>query len=159
PVPDINRLNPNDIESITVLKGANAAALYGSEGVNGALMITTKKGRAGSQRVTFSNTTTFSNAFLLPKAQKEFGQGQNGVYDPLQSESWGPRFDGSLKDFGPKLPDGSQPQNVYAALDRDNRLDLFQTGVNVQNDVSFAGGDEHPANFFALQDVSIKGIL
>jgi len=159
PVPDINRLNPNDIESITVLKGANAAALYGSEGVNGALMITTKKGRAGSQRVTFSNTTTFSNAFLLPKAQKEFGQGQNGVYDPLQSESWGPRFDGSLKDFGPKLPDGSQPQNVYAALDRDNRLDLFQTGVNVQNDLSFSGGDENTTYFFSLQDVSIKGIL
>ena len=159
PVPDINRLNPNDIESITVLKGANAAALYGSEGVNGALMITTKKGIAGNQRVTFSNTTTFSKVFLLPGAQKEFGQGQNGVYDPLQSESWGPRFDGTIKDFGPKLPDGTQPQNLYAALERDNRLDLFQTGVNVQNDLSFSGGDENTTYFFSLQDVSIKGIL
>ena len=159
PVPDINRLNPNDIESITVLKGANAAALYGSEGVNGALMITTKKGTAGSQRVTFGNTTTFSKVFLLPKAQKEFGQGQNGVYDPLQSESWGPRFDGTMKDFGPKLPDGTQPQNLYSALERDNRLDLFQTGVNVQNDLSFSGGDENTTYFFSLQDVSIKGIL
>lgn len=159
PVPDINRLNPNDIESITVLKGANAAALYGSEGVNGALMITTKKGRAGSQRVSFSNTTTFSKVFLLPKAQKEFGQGQNGVYDPMQSESWGPRFDGTMKDFGPMLPDGTQPQNLYAALEKDNRLDLFQTGVNVQNDLSFSGGDENTTYFFSLQDVSIKGIL
>src|SRR5690606_5172530 len=159
PVPDINRLNPNDIESITVLKGANAAALYGSEGVNGALMITTKRGRAGSQRVSFSNTTTFSKVFLLPRAQKEFGQGQNGTYDPLQSESWGPRFDGTVKDFGPKLPDGSQPQNLYSALERDNRLDLFQTGVNMQNDLSFSGGDENSTYFFSLQDVSIKGIL
>src|SRR5690606_29761924 len=118
PVPDISRINPNDIESITVLKGANAAALYGSEGVNGALMITTKKGTAGNERVTFSNTTTFSKVFLLPKAQTEFGQGQNGVYDRLQSESWGPRFDGTMQDFGPLLPDGTQPQIRYAAPDR-----------------------------------------
>src|SRR5690554_4433819 len=110
PLPDISRLNPNDIESITVLKGANAAALYGSEGVNGALMITTKTGNQNDNRVSFSNTTTFSSVFLLPKAQNRFGQGQNGVYDPLQSESWGPAFDGSIKDFGPPLPDGSQPQ-------------------------------------------------
>jgi len=159
PVPDISRLNPNDIESITVLKGANAAALYGSEGVNGALMISTKKGSAGNQRVSFSNSTTFSKVFLLPKAQKEFGQGQNGVYDKLQSESWGPRFDGSIKDFGPLLPDGTQPQNIYAASGKDNRLDLFQTGVNFQNDLSFSGGDEKSTYFFSLQDVAIKGIL
>ncbi|HLW20348.1 MAG TPA: SusC/RagA family TonB-linked outer membrane protein [Cyclobacteriaceae bacterium] len=159
PVPDISRINPNDIESITVLKDANAAALYGSEGVNGALMITTKKGTAGNERVTFSNTTTFSKVFLLPKAQTEFGQGQNGVYDRLQSESWGPRFDGTMQDFGPLLPDGTQPQIRYAAPDRDNRLDLFQTGVNFQNDLSFSGGDEKSTYFFSLQDVSIKGIL
>lgn len=79
PVPNINRLNPNDIESITVLKGANAAALYGSEGVNGALMITTKSGSRGSNSVNVSNTTTFSNAFLLPTAQTTYGQGVNGA--------------------------------------------------------------------------------
>lgn len=159
PIPDISRLNPNDIESITVLKGANAAALYGSEGVNGALMITTKKGTVGQQRVSFNNTTTFSKVFLLPDAQNRFGQGQNGDYDPLQSESWGPAFDGSLKDFGPVLPDGTQPQNLFAAPESDNRLDLFQTGVNVQNDLSFSGGDENSTYFLSLQDVSIKGIL
>ena len=159
PVPDISRLNPNDIENITVLKGANAAALYGSEGVNGALMITTKTGNQNDNRVSFSNTTTFSNVFLLPKAQTTFGQGQNGVYDPLQSEAWGPAFDGSIKDFGPSLPDGTQPQLLFAAPERDNRLDLFQTGVNVQNDLSFSGGDEKTTYFFSVQDVSIKGIL
>ncbi|HSI75570.1 MAG TPA: SusC/RagA family TonB-linked outer membrane protein [Lunatimonas sp.] len=159
PIPDISRLNPNDIESITVLKGANAAALYGSEGVNGALMITTKRGTKGNTRVTFSNTTTFSDAFLLPNAQKEFGQGQNGVYDPLQQEAWGPRFDGTMRDFGPALPDGTQPQLRYAAPDRDNRLDLFQRGVNMQNDISFSGGDDNSSYFLSLQDVRITGIL
>lgn len=159
PVPDISRLNPNDIETLTVLKGANAAALYGSEGVNGALMITTKNGSAGRDKVRFSNTTTFSNVFLLPKAQNEFGQGQNGIYDPLQSESWGPRFDGTMKDFGPPLADGSQPQNIFAAPEDDNRLDIFQTGLNIQNDISFSGGDEKTTYYFSLQDVVIKGVL
>lgn len=158
PVPSISRLNPNDIESITVLKGANAAALYGSEGVNGAIMITTRRGQ-GHGEVTFSNTTTFSNVFLLPPAQRKFGQGNNGVYDPEQYESWGPAFDGSIRDFGPVLPDGSQPQLTYAAPDRDNRLDLFTTGVNVQNDLSFSGGDERSTYFLSLQDVRISGII
>lgn len=159
PVPDISRLNPNDIESVTVLKGANAAALYGSEGVNGALMISTKQGNRGKGRVSFGHTTTFSDVFLLPPAQTQFGQGVNDVYNATQAESWGPAFDGSLKDFGPKLPDGTQPQHLYAAPARDNRLDLFQTGVNMQNDLSFSGGDEKTTYFFSVQDATIKGII
>lgn len=159
PVPEIGRLNPNDIESITVLKGANAAALYGSEGVNGALMITTKRGRKGNDRITYSNATTFNQVFLLPKAQTEFGQGQNGMYDPLQSESWGPRFDGSMREFGPKLPDGSQPMNLYAAPEKDNRLGLFKTGMTMQNDFSFSGGDDASTYFLSLQHVNNSGIL
>ncbi len=159
PVPHINRLNPNDIESITVLKGSNAAALYGSDGVNGALMITTKQGSGGTEKVSFSHTTSFSNVFLLPEAQNEFGQGQNGVYLPIQSEAWGPRFDGTMRDFGPKLPDGTQPQLLYVAPSYDNRLDLFQTGVQMQNDISFSGGNENNTYFLSIQDVRISGIL
>lgn len=159
PVPDISRLNPNDIESITVLKGANAAALYGSEGANGALMITTKTGTRGRGTIQFSNTTTFSSVFLLPPAQTQFGQGVNGVYDPTQVESWGPAFDGTTKDFGPVLPNGTRHQVLYAAPDRDNRLSLFQTGVNQQNDLSFSGGDEKTTYFFSLQNAQIKGII
>ncbi|CAG5068089.1 TonB-dependent receptor SusC [Dyadobacter sp. CECT 9623] len=159
PVPDISRINPNDIESVTVLKGANAAALYGSEGVNGALMVTTKTGNRDKGRVTFGHTTTFSNVYMLPPAQTQYGQGVNGVYNATQAESWGPAFDGSMKDFGPKLPDGTQPQALYAAPGSDNRLDLFQTGVNMQNDISFSGGDEKTTYFFSVQDAAIKGII
>lgn len=159
PVPNINRLNPNDIESITVLKGANAAALYGSEGVNGALMITTKTGQKGRTVVKFSNTTLFSQVFMLPPQQNRFGQGSNGVYDPLMHESWGPAFDGTVKNFGGVLPDGSQPTQLYAAPSRDNRLDLFQTGITQQNDLSFSGGDEKSTYFLSLQHASIKGII
>ncbi len=159
PVPEIGRLNPNDIESITVLKGANAAALYGSEGVNGAIMITTKNGTKDKGRVTFGHTTTFSQVFMLPPAQTKFGQGVNGVYSPTQYESWGPSFDGTLKPIGTALPNGTIPEITYAAPSRDNRLDLFQTGVNMQNDVSFSGGDDKSTYFFSLQNVDIKGII
>lgn len=159
PIPSISRLNPNDIESITVLKGANAAALYGSEGVNGAIMITTRRGHEDRGEVQFSHTTTFSNVFLLPPAQTKYGQGNNGVYDPLQYESWGPEFDGTMRDFGPALPDGSQPQLLYAAPSKDNRLNLFQTGVNVQNDISFSGGNDKSTYFLSAQNVAIKGVI
>ncbi len=159
PIPNINRLNPNDIESITVLKGANAAALYGSEGVNGAIMITTKRGQAGQGEVSFSNTTTFSNVYLLPKAQTTYGQGLNGSYVPTTYESWGPAFDGSMQPFGNPLPDGTQPMIHFAAPDRDNRLNLFQTGVNLQNDISFSGGDEVSTYFLSAQHVHQKGIM
>ncbi|WP_316842434.1 SusC/RagA family TonB-linked outer membrane protein [Pedobacter gandavensis] len=159
PVPDIGRLNPNDIENITVLKGANAAALYGSEGVNGALMITTKKGQRGRGTVNYSNTTTFSNVYLLPPAQTQFGQGQNGVYSPTEYESWGPAFDGSIKDLGLKLPNGVQPTALYAAPSKDNRLDMFQTGRTLQNDLSFSGGDENSTYYFSVQNVNIKGVI
>jgi TonB-linked SusC/RagA family outer membrane protein len=159
PVPDIGRLNPNDIESITVLKGANAAALYGSEGVNGAIMITTKSGQRGRGSVSFSNTTTFSNAYLLPTAQTIYGQGSNGNYNPETFESWGDKFDGQMRPWGPKLPNGTQPQLLYAAPASDNRLDLFQTGINVQNDISFSGGDERSTYYLSAQQVHQTGII
>ncbi len=159
PVPSIGRINPNDIEDITVLKGANAAALYGSEGVNGAIMITTKQGVKGKGTVTFSNTTTFSKVMLLPPAQNQFGQGVNGAYIATQYESWGPAYDGSTRPFGGLLPDGTQPQQLYTAPSKDNRLALFDTGLNIQNDLSFSGADDRSTYFFSLQDVSIKGII
>lgn len=158
PVPDIARLNPNDIASITVLKGSNAAALYGSEGVNGALMITTKKGQRGVGEISVSNTTNFSRVFFLPPAQNRFGQGANGVYSPIISDSWGPAFDGTQKDFGPTI-NGFQPQALYAATKKDNRLQTFDTGVTSQSDISFSGGDDNGTYYMSVQDVRIKGII
>jgi len=158
PLPDITRVNPNDIQDITVLKGANAAALYGSEGVNGAIMITTKSGKSDRGQINFSNSTTFSNVFLLPPAQVEFGQGQNGIYSPVANESWGDKFNGEERDFG--LPiNGVQPTKRYEAPSKDNRLGFFDTGITTQNDISFSGGDTESSYFMSLQDVRIKGII
>lgn len=159
PVPNIGRLNSNDIASITVLKGASAAALYGSEGVNGAIMITTKQGKPGRSSVSFDHTTTFSNVYLLPPAQTEYGQGAEGVYSPTIYESWGPKFDGTDKPFGNPLPNGEQVYVKYQAPAKDNRLDLFQTGLNVQNNVSFSGGDAVGSYFFSAQHVHQTGVI
>ncbi|WP_255474153.1 SusC/RagA family TonB-linked outer membrane protein [Pontibacter qinzhouensis] len=158
PIPDINRLNPNDIESVNVLKGANAAAIYGSDGVNGVLMITTKKGRAGAQSISFNNTTTIETIARLPEQQAEFGQGMNGVYDPLQYQSWGPRYDGEIRPVGATLADGSVWQLPYSAV-KDGRKKFFDTGITTQNDLSFAGGDDNSTYYFSLQDVLTKGIV
>ncbi len=158
PIPSINRLNPNDIESINVLKGANAAALYGSEGVNGALIITTKKGQAGKQSISFSNTTLFEQVSKLPKQQNEFGQGMNGAYDPLQYQSWGPRFDGEMRPVGPELPDGTQWELPYQAVE-DGKRSFFNTGITFQNNLALSGGDERSTYYFSVQDVMTKGIV
>lgn len=159
PVPSIGRLNSNDIASITVLKGASAAALYGSEGVNGAIMITTKQGKPGRSTVTFDHTTTFSNVYLLPPAQTIYGQGADGIYSPTIYESWGPAFDGSEKPFGDPLPNGEQVYMKYAVPSKDNRLELFQTGVNIQNNISFSGGDANSSYFMSAQHIKQTGVI
>lgn len=158
PVPDINRLNPNDIESINVLKGANAAAVYGSEGVNGVLMITTKKGRAGRQKISVSNTTLFETIMRLPEQQTIYGNGVNGVYSPTEYRSWGPAYDGSIKPVGTVLPDGSQWELPYTA-GKDSRKDFFNTGISTQTDISVSGGDEISTFFLSAQNVSATGII
>ena len=144
PVPEISRLNPGDIESITILKGANAAALYGSEGVNGALIIVTKSGEGSKGRVSFRQSTSLSEVYLLPKAQTEFGQGLDGIYSPSEYQSWGPVFDGT---------------NGYSARKRDVRKELFTTGINIQNDLSFSKETGDDRYYLSLQNVTVKGII
>ena len=144
PVPEISRLNPGDIESITILKGANAAALYGSEGVNGALIIVTKSGEGIKGRVSFRQSTSLSEVYLLPKAQTEFGQGLDGIYSPSEYQSWGPSFDGT---------------NNYSARKRDVRKELFTTGINIQNDLSFSKETGDDRYYLSLQNITVKGII
>ena len=93
-------INPNDIESITVLKGTSASSLYGSVAKNGAILITTKKGRAGKIQVSFTSSFNWSVVGKLPDEQKEFGQGWGGVSDITQNGSWGPALDGKMTSLG-----------------------------------------------------------
>jgi TonB-linked SusC/RagA family outer membrane protein len=99
-------VNPDDVESMTVLKGASATALYGSRGNNGVIIIKTKSGRAGQSTVSFSTSMTFEDPLRLPDYQNVYGQGLNGEFEFLDGngggvrdgvdESWGPKMDGQL---------------------------------------------------------------
>ncbi len=100
---NISNLNPEDIESISVLKGASAAALYGGNAANGVILITTKKGKKGVTNVDFSSNITFENPISLPEKQTSYGQGYGGVANTNVNDDWGPLItngsDAYLKDF------------------------------------------------------------
>lgn len=141
-------LNPQDIESLTVLKGPNAAALYGSRAAHGVVLITTKSGK--NQKglgISFSTGITISQVTTLPRFQNSFGQGSNGRFSFVDGkgggindgvdESWGPRLDGRLipqfYSNGEAVPFVAHPDNVK---------DFFNTGVTYDNSVSVAKSDE-----------------
>ena len=116
-------INPEDIESISVLTGAAAAALYGSEAANGAVMITTKKGEAGALKVTLSSNTEFLNPFVLPEFQNRYGTGLNGVRSGSNIYSWGERL-------APSARYGYTPN------------DFFETGHVYTNAFTLSGGTD-----------------
>lgn len=159
----LNSLNPNDVESVNVLKGANAAALYGSEASNGVILVTTKRGQTdGSGSVTFTNTTMFNRLSYFPKLQNQFGGGTNQdafgfpEYTPYENQNYGDRYDGSLRPLGRTLPDGSIQMATYQ--DRANqKKDFFDTGVDEQNDVTFSSGDQKGSVFVNAQRLDSKG--
>ena len=142
-------IDPNNIESISVLKGPNAAALYGSRAANGAIVITTKKGHVGGGLgITASVATTFETPLRLPDYQDLYGQGFGGQFQYVDGtgsgvadhfdESWGPRLECSQSQLidqvtGPAQPWCPQPDNVR---------DFFETGVTVNTNVALARSDE-----------------
>lgn len=157
----LNRLNPNDVEDITVLKGASAASLYGPDGVNGVIYVKTKRGsKSGAPQVTVSNSTQFESVQFLPKFQTQFGTGSSvdangiGVYDPYENQQYGDPYDGSTREIGRPLPDGTIQTAPYA-YNKKGRLNFFETGVTMQNDVSFSAKDF----YLSVQDVKINGTL
>ncbi|RZK63592.1 MAG: SusC/RagA family TonB-linked outer membrane protein, partial [Pedobacter sp.] len=161
PVPKdvLAALNPNDVEDVTVLKGANAASLYGSEGVNGVLIVTTKKGKNGNNQVNFSSTTSLETVAYMPKMQESFGNGYDlNTYVPYENTSWGPKYDGSIVTVGPTLANGAEWKLPYSAIENE-KMNFWDTGRTFQNDLSFSGGDDKSTYFFSVQDVKIKGII
>ncbi|TMI66082.1 MAG: SusC/RagA family TonB-linked outer membrane protein [Bacteroidetes bacterium] len=165
PVPQntINYLNPNDIESVTVLKGGQAATLYGSDGVNGALVITTKKGQ-GKPQVSFTHSSNFESVSFLPDFNTTHGMGshygttQEQNYRPFENQQYGDAYDGSIRAIGRVLEDGSVLQVPYQNNDK-NREAFWETGYTGQNDVSVSGGDASSSYYFSFQDVKTKGVV
>ncbi|GAA4332021.1 SusC/RagA family TonB-linked outer membrane protein [Flaviaesturariibacter amylovorans] len=136
----LNDLNPADVESITILKGTAAASLYGSQAKNGAVMITTKRGRAGKLRVGIASAATFSKVGMLPTPQDQFGQGWDGTFIPIENGSWGPRLDGRERLWG-SVVDNSQLLKPFAFV-KNNIRDFYETGAELNNTVSLSGGSD-----------------
>jgi TonB-linked SusC/RagA family outer membrane protein len=157
----LGNINPEDIEDIQVLNGASAAALYGSDASNGAMIITTKRGKAGKTEIKVSNTTTFESVSYLPKLQKEFGSGttpdQPPVYTPYENQQYGPRFDGTTRLIGKPLQDGSQQSVRYSPTDA--RTEFWETGVTNQTDFSVSGGDDRSSIFASAQYFNQKSTV
>lgn len=124
-------INPEDVESMTVLKGASAAALYGSRAGNGVILITTKKGRQNpGLGVTITGTVAFTTEFTRPKMQNQYGQGTLGEYDNTLETSWGPKITGQSVT---KWDDSTAPLQAF-----DNVKGFFNTGVTDTENVTFS---------------------
>lgn len=151
-------INPEDIAEVSVLKGANAAAIYGSQGVNGVILITTKKGKQGRGQVSYNNSTVFEQVGWLPKFQEEFGAGDNGVFQPYEIRSWGPRYDGQMVKVGPVLPDGTQWELPYSPI-KNQKAQFFDIGLSEQNSLTFSGADAKSSFYMSAQHAKTKGII
>lgn len=134
-------INPEDIQSMSVLKGAAASALYGSRAANGVIIITTKKGAEGTTRVNFSSKYSYSWANRLPKQQSTYGRGfynEAGVFSDYTTDSWGKQIDGT----------------VY-----DNIGDFFRGSSTYDNNVSVAGGSKNGSFYLSASNFDQSGIV
>jgi TonB-linked SusC/RagA family outer membrane protein len=168
----LNDINPSDIASVQVLKGASAAALWGSRAANGVIVITTKQGQSGDAKITFSSTYSFDQISERIPRQNVWGQGQNGSYSPSKAESWG--------DYIPDRAGGadivnnsggfftSQNGTAYYPITTKNSRETFieenfnaafQTGTFWQNDLNISGGNEKNTYFFSLSNIQQEGII
>ena len=168
----LNDINPSDIESLQVLKGASAAALWGSRAANGVIVITTKKGSRGEAKISFRSSYSLDEISERIPMQNTWGQGRNGVFGSNRAESWG--------DYIPERSGGADTVNTsgayFEAADgtlyypitqknsketflEENFNSLFQTGVVWQNDLTISGGGENSTYFFSLGYLTQDGII
>ena len=161
----ISDINASDIESITVLKGPNSAALYGSRAGNGVILITTKKGTNDSNiGITLNSNTTMDDVLELPQFQDVYGQGTNGAYPSYIQEngvnigvdgssSWGPKMDGSVT-----APYFTGVDKAYMAQPN-NVKNFFNTGVKSINSIAIQKGGENTTTRFSYTNNTTTGIL
>ena len=155
---DITDVNPDDIANVSVLKGPNAAALYGNRANNGAIIITTKKGALGEFKVSLSSTYTANSPQILSNFQNEFAQGNSGQYNFASEDSWGPAISGQNVDHWSNDPNSgltgyslnAQPNNVS---------DFYQTGSNHATNLSVSGGTEKSQTYFSYTFTNASGVV
>jgi TonB-linked SusC/RagA family outer membrane protein len=170
-------INPNDIENVSILKGGQAATLYGSAGINGAIIITTKKGQKGKLKVSYSNATNFEQISFMPWFQNEYGNGSHYAtafggagykpnyldrmhdnWRPFENQQYGDHYDGLPRIIGRVLEDGSSNIVPYAAVDNARRK-AFDVGVSVNNQVSFQGGGDDGTIYLSVENQQTNGVV
>ncbi|MGM9865091.1 MAG: SusC/RagA family TonB-linked outer membrane protein [Muribaculaceae bacterium] len=136
----IGDINPNDIENMSVLKGAAASALYGQEGANGVIIITTKSGKDGKVNVNFNGGWEFSNVMDIPPLQDIYVGGANGIYTTNANGGWGPRLDANDTRY-------------------DNVHNFLGTGFMQKYDVSLSGGNEKYSAYASANYMDNQGVV
>jgi len=152
----IAQINPDDIETMTVLKGPEAGALYGSRAGNGVILITTKKGKsAKGLGVNYNSNLTFETPLLLPKVQNVYGQGNNGAFDASSiytESSWGPQATGqTVTDW--------RGANKPMTIDPNDLKNFLQTGKTFTNSLDLSGGDDKSTFRIGYTNFDNKGLV
>lgn len=170
-------LNPNDIESVSILKGGQAATLYGSAGINGAIVITTKKGSKGKLKVNLSQNYNLDEISFLPEFQDKYGNGSHYAtsfgsagyktdylermkdnWRPFENQQYGDAFNGETRIVGRVLEDGSQYNLPYSAIPN-VRKKAFDIGRTSNTQLSFQGGDDNGTYYLSVEHNDIAGIV
>jgi len=154
-----NDINPDDIESISFLKGSAATAIYGNRASSGVIVITTKSGKNTKKglEVTFNSSVQFSTPLRLPMLQNVYGQGIYGNWDQRENTSYGPKFDGKLHYWG-HVVDGERLIKPYVGLEN-NVADFFEVGKYFMNSLSIAGGGADASYRLSFSSTDNDGIM
>lgn len=178
-------INPDDVASVSILKGAAATTLYGNRGANGVILITTKSGkRRSGLGVKFNSTTTFENVYILPDFQNEYGGGRSLDFDTFDyaasglgtewqsfdgtpvvytgtDESWGPKLDGQqVLHWDSFVPESDNYNKTRAwSANPDNYKNIFDTGITRSNSISFNGGGKNTTFRIGFTNVTQNGVV
>ncbi|MDR1161584.1 MAG: SusC/RagA family TonB-linked outer membrane protein [Tannerellaceae bacterium] len=151
-----NDINPENVESVTILKGASATALYGSRAANGVIMITTKKADKEKLTVSYNGAFTASNVLRVMQTQDLFGQGW-GSWSRDENGSWGPRLDGSVREWGSDQL--ATPMTKPYSYVKNNLRDFYQVGLEMNNGVTVRYGTANAGVVASYSNLSSNGIL
>ncbi len=154
----ISNISPDNIESINILKGPNAAALYGSAAQNGAIIIETKKGKAGIVEVSLNETFIVGSPIHYLEPQNEYGQGVSGIYNATAEESWGPKMTGQVVNHWSSAP--GKAGTTYAFLPQpDNFRDVFNTSQYLTHNLNASIGSQNTQTAFSYTREQAKGLV
>ncbi|MDF3077283.1 MAG: hypothetical protein K0S09_1172 [Sphingobacteriaceae bacterium] len=150
-------INPEDVESVTILKGASATALYGSRAAHGVVMVTTKSGKLNQKlQVVYTGAYNNSNVLRVPQTQNMFGQGWP-FFDNIENGSWGPKLSGRVQDWGAPV-DGVSRQKAYSYVENNVR-DFYDTGNDFTNSISLSGGGANNSFAFTYSNTGQNGVV